>query len=341
MRALDLLTAYRTAPHTDGEETRERAVRLLVDCLRAGMRPQSAFVRIPALFSGEQTMTTVEPGRSVYAGVAAQVRPPGVLDASLLVGYVWADQGRVGASAVACGMDDAASRATAATLAQSYWDARELFTFPMPADSVDRCIEQALRATEIPVFISDAGDNVTAGAPGDVPYVLERLLAHGVARAVVASLVDPAAVAACEAAGVGGQVTATLGGKLDPVNGRPLQVTGSVEACAVVDGEHQAVLRVGGVAVILTAQRAAFTLLDQFQRLGIEPRQEPMIVVKLGYLFPELQAVAAQSLLALSPGIVTPDVTALVYQHVRRPSFPLDHDMAWQPDPRLIRYDGL
>jgi microcystin degradation protein MlrC len=88
--------------------------------------------------------------------------------------------------------------------------------------------------------------------------------------------------------------------------------------------------------VILTAQREAFTMLEQFRRLGIELAQEPMIVVKLGYLFPELQPVAAQSLLALSPGIVNPDITALVYQHVRRPSFPLDPHMAWQPDLRLI-----
>jgi len=332
MRELDLLTAYRTAPHTDVEEARARAVRLLVDCLRAEIRPHTAFVPIPALFSGEQTMTTVEPGQRVYAGVEAQVQPPGVLDASLLVGYVWADQPRVGASAVACGMDAAATRAAAAALAQSYWDARKLFTFPMPADSVDSCIEQAMQATAAPVFISDAGDNVTAGAPGDVPYVLERLLAHGVARAVVASLVDTAAVAACEAAGVSGQVAVALGGKLDRANGRPLQVTGTVEACVVVDGKHKAVLRVGGVAVILTAQREAFTMLAQFRQLGIEPAREPLIVVKLGYLFPELQPVAAQSLLALSPGIVTPDVTALVYQHVRRPSFPLDLHMTWQPD---------
>jgi len=333
MRELDLLTAYRTAPHTDVEETRARAVRLLVDCLRAGIRPHTAFVPIPALFSGEQTMTTVEPGQRVYATVEAQAQPPDVLDASLLVGYVWADQPRVGASAVACGTDAATTRAAAASLAQSFWDARALFTFPMPADSVDRCIERAMQATDIPVFISDAGDNVTAGAPGDVPYVLERLLAHGVARAVLASLVDEAAVVACEIAGVGGQVTVPLGGKLDRANGRPLPVTGTVEVCTVVDGDHQAVLRVGGVAVILTAQRAAFTRLDQFRHLGIEPTQEPMIVVKLGYLFPELQPVAAQSLLALSPGIVNPDVTALAYQHVRRPSFPLDPDMAWQPEP--------
>jgi microcystin degradation protein MlrC len=340
MRELDLLTAYRTAPHTDVEETRGRAVRLLVDCLRAGNRPHIAFVPIPALFSGEQTMTTVEPGRSVYAGVAAQVQPPAVLDASLLVGYAWADQPRVGACAVACGMDAAATRAAAAALAQSFWDARELFTFPMPAGSVDWCIEQAMQAAETPVFISDAGDNVTAGASGDVPYVLERLLARGVARAVLASLVDPAAVAACEAAGVGGQVTVALGGKLDQANGHPLEITGKVEVCAVLDGDRQAVLSVGGVRVILTAQRAAFTLVDQFRQLGIEPAQEPIIVVKLGYLFPELQAVAAQSLLALSPGIVNPDVTALAFHHVRRPSAPLDREVPWQPDPLLLTSHG-
>src|SRR5439155_4010757 len=118
-----------------------------------------------------QTMTTAEPGRRVHAGVTAQAQPPGVLDASLLVGYVWADQPRVGASVVACGTDAAAIGASAATLAQSYWNAREFFTFPMPAASVDRCIEQATQASELPVFISDAGDNVTAGAPGDVPFI--------------------------------------------------------------------------------------------------------------------------------------------------------------------------
>jgi microcystin degradation protein MlrC len=340
LRELDLLTAYRTAPHTDIEETRERAVRLLVDCLRTNTRPHLAFVPIPALFSGEQTMTTVEPGRSVYAGVAAQVQPPGVLDASLLVGYVWADQPRVGATAVACGMDAAATRAAAATLAQSFWDARTSFGFPMPADSVDRCIEQALQATEFPVFLSDAGDNVTAGAPGDVTYVLERLLAHGVARAVFASLVDPIAVAACETAGVGGAVSLTIGGKLDRANARPLDVTGTVDVCAMIDGNQHVVLRVGGIKVILTAQRASFTLLEQFRQLGIEPAEEPLIVVKLGYLFPELQPLAAQSLLALSPGIVNPDVTALGYRRVRRPSFPLDPGMVWSPEPRLITADA-
>src|SRR5262245_40927168 len=57
----------RTAPHIDAEETRARAVRLLLDCLREGIRPHTAFVPIPALFSGEQTMTMVEPGQRVLA----------------------------------------------------------------------------------------------------------------------------------------------------------------------------------------------------------------------------------------------------------------------------------
>ena len=72
--------------------------------------------------------------------------------------------------------------------------------------------------------------NPTAGGAGDVPFVLERLLALGAQGALVASIPDPAAVARCHGAGVGAAVDLELGGKLDPVHGRPLRVRGEVRS---------------------------------------------------------------------------------------------------------------
>ena len=63
MEQLDLITAYRTAPHEDAAETRARALSLLIQCRREGLRPIKAFIPIPLLLSGERTMTLVEPGR--------------------------------------------------------------------------------------------------------------------------------------------------------------------------------------------------------------------------------------------------------------------------------------
>ena len=127
MEQLDLVTAYRTAPHEDALETRARAYSLLLRCLRAGHRPCKAFVPIPVLLSGERTMTLVEPGKRIYAGIESVVDGDGVLDASLLVGFTWADQARSHAAAVALGRDEGATWAAARKLASAYWEARHDF----------------------------------------------------------------------------------------------------------------------------------------------------------------------------------------------------------------------
>ena len=179
MEQLDLITAYRTAPHDDALETRERALRLLLRCLRDGRLPHKAFIRIPLLLSGERTMTLIEPGRSIYAQIPRLIDDDAVLDASLLVGYTWADQARSQAAAVALGWDEAATWSAARALAGAYWDARHDFDFGVPVEEVDDCIRMALAAEASTVFLSDSGDNITAGAAGDCPCLLGRLLAHG------------------------------------------------------------------------------------------------------------------------------------------------------------------
>ena len=229
MDQLDLISAYRTAPHEDTLETRARAFDLLVHCLRGGIRPVKAFIPIPLLLSGERTMTIVEPGRSVYAQIDKVIDGEVVLDASLLVGFTWADQARSQAAAVALGMDEEATWSAVRKLAAAYWDARHDFVFGVPTGSTDECIEMALESRAATVFLSDSGDNVTGGAAGDVPYVLERLLAHRVPKTLYAGLTDAPAVDACFAAGVGASLSLSLGGKLDPVHGKPLSVTGTVK----------------------------------------------------------------------------------------------------------------
>ncbi len=330
MDQVDIVTAYRTAPHEDEAETRERAVRLLVDSLKTGRRPAKAFVSIPLMLPGERAMTTVEPGASLYREVAALARRRGIVDASLLIGFAWADEPRVGASVVVLGDDHATASWAAQDLAAAVWTARRDFAFGMPTGDIDECIDLALAAPEPTVFISDAGDNPTGGAVGDVPAVLERLVARRVQGALFASLADEAAVARCFAAGVGSEVTLSLGGKLDTRHGSPFPLTGRV--VSLHDGPNRhAVLQVNGVTAIVTARRTAFTTLAQFAACNLNPLDFKIVVVKLGYLFPELRRIAPLALLTFSPGAVNPDLTQLSYTSVRRPIYPLDDDMEFCP----------
>ena len=337
LEALDLITAYRTAPHEDAAETRARAFQLLLRCLREGRRPQKAFLPIPVLLSGERTMTLVEPGKSVYAEVARVSAEEALLDASLLVGFTWADQARSQAAAVALAWDADAARSAARRLARAYWDARHEFDFAVPTGTVDACISLALASRASTVFLSDSGDNVTAGAAGDLPFMLERLLAQGAPRTLFAGLADAAAVAACFRAGRGARLELRLGGVLDPVHGRPLPVAGLVQGLHELGrAGRQAILQVDRVDVILTERRLAFTTLAQFRDLGLDPLSYRIVCLKLGYLFPDFQQIAPEAIMAFSPGAVNARPETLPFHNIQRPMYPFDRDFDWSPDPKIM-----
>ena len=214
-----------------------------------------------------------------------------MLDASLLVGFTWADQARSQAAAVALGLDEEATWSGARKLAAAYWDARHDFVFGVPTGSTDECIEMALESTASTVFLSDSGDNVTGGAAGDVPYVLERLLAHRVPKTLYAGLADAAAVEACYAAGAGASLSLSLGGKLDPVHGKPLSVTGTVKTLhQSASSGPQVIFGVDNVDVILSERRLAFTTLAQFTELGLDPLALPHRLLEAGLSLPRFSA---------------------------------------------------
>jgi microcystin degradation protein MlrC len=332
---VNLFTAYRLAPHDDALETRERACTNLLRCLDQGIRPLRAWTRIPVILPGERTSTLVEPGRSLYASLAGSDAVPGVIDASLWVGYVWADQPRSGATVVVTGTDGEAAGQEAEKIARRYWDTRRAFDFVAPAGSADWCIAQAVALADHSIFISDSGDNPTAGGVGDVPSMAERLLAHpafaaGERTAIVASIADAAAVAACFAAGVGNDAAVSLGGKLDPVHGQPLALRGRVTVLLPADrvGGDIAVLRVGGVNLIITSRRKPYHYVRDMQSLGLDPAEHNVTAVKIGYLVPDLRRAAKHAFLALTPGAVNQDIPNLRYTRVPRPVYPLDPAMA-------------
>jgi len=335
----DIWTVYRTAPHRDAPQTLERAMTLLAHCIRGGHRPRPVFVRVPMLLPGERATTDVEPMKSLLELAIEIGRQPGILTAEILVGFGWADAPHSASSVVVIAEDEPHlphARRQAKRLAQALWDQRHNFTFDQEvAASADEAIDLALAAEESCVFIADSGDNPTAGTPGDVPHFLSRLLAKDVPDAIVAGIPDSAAAHACFEAGVGAEVTLSLGGKLDTGHGAPVEVTGKVEHLYHADPDAKdvsiATVQVSGVRVLVTDRRTYFSTLNDFRKAGVEPLDHKIVVVKLGYLMPELRDAAPREILALTPGYSDMDFTRLPYRYVTRPILPLDEDFAWSP----------
>jgi microcystin degradation protein MlrC len=79
---IEMLSAFRTAPHIDREETMQRAAGMLLHCLREKIRPTLLWAPIPVLMPGERSSTEWEPGKRLWAQLPALNREPGVLDVS-------------------------------------------------------------------------------------------------------------------------------------------------------------------------------------------------------------------------------------------------------------------
>lgn len=339
----DLITCYRMAPHEDALQSRKRAVNNLLSRLESGKGKPAykAYVNVPILLPGEKTSTRVDPGKSLYAKVAPAAAQQGIVDAAIWIGYAWADEPRNHAVVMVTGDDERKTMETAEALAQSFWNVRHKFEFIAPTAPLNEALDKAVKSDKHPFMISDMGDNPTAGGAGDVTWTLQEILKRPEFQSdkgpsvIYASLPGPELVDAAIKAGVGGKVDALAGATVDSRFAPPVRLKGTVQS--IVQGDEHAltevVVKVGSVSVIVTSKRRAYHQEDDFKRLGLNPRETDIVVVKIGYLVPELYNMRADWIMALTPGGVDQDLQHLPFKRIDRPMFPFDKDMA-DPDLR-------
>ena len=350
---LDVVTVHRLSPHEDAAETRSRAADNLVCCLRSAEPPQIAWLPVPMLLNGEMTSTIVEPGRTVFA-TSDQVRlQEGVLDAGIWIGFAWADEARCHGAVAVSGFDVRAIKGAAVRLAETYWGARQAFRVVAPSCGG---LEQTVAAAKLgpyPLFVSDSGDNVTAGASGDradllAAFVAGRAELDDGCRVLFAGIADARGVERCLRAGIGADVTVELRSADAPGTSDRVVLDGKVKAITVPVSENLrptspkaaqvAVVESGTLTVALSARRVAFLDREDFEHCGVLPGAFDVVVVKNGYLFPYQRECAAHWFMAITPGSTDLDASRLSYAHRSRPLFPLDREVPGPPsEPLLLR----
>jgi microcystin degradation protein MlrC len=233
------------------------------------------------------------------------------------------------------GDDKEAVTDAAEELATAFWDVRDKFEFVAPVAPLNECLEMAVASKKHPFIISDMGDNPTAGGAGDVTWTLTEILARPEFQTekgpslIYASLPGPEFVEKAVEAGVGGKVEGYAGAAVDARFAPPIKLSGIVKAIENGDeaAETEVVVQVGSVKVIVTKKRKPYHYEKDFTRLGLNPRETDIVVVKIGYLVPELYDMRADWIMALTPGGVDQDLERLGYKRINRPMFPLDKDM--------------
>lgn len=335
---VNIVTGFRTAPHTDIPRTQIHAAQLLLKCIDEAYLPKPQIVKVPIIAEGDSMTTDIYPGDALIEKLWDMEEKNDILCMNLFLGNPWVDAVCAGGAVVAIptpGKENLAGR-LAKELAQKFWDVRSEFHFRAPHAGVDEGIAWAQAQEEGPVFLTDTGDNISGGGSGDNGLMLKALLSKGVQNVLVAGITDPEVVETCKQLQYGDTFRCVLGGKLDPAS-VAVPVTAVYKKTAMIASwpglpVEAVVLGVAGIDVIVFRERTNLVHIDSFKALNLDPANYHIIVMKLGYLWPEFYDVAKDCMMIFTKGSTCEVVADCDFRHVPRPIYPLDKDMQWTPE---------
>ncbi|MGF1525451.1 MAG: M81 family metallopeptidase [Candidatus Competibacterales bacterium] len=325
----DELLVYRTYPHLDMAATGRRAADRLARILKGDTAPQRAFRQIPFLIPLTRGCTWVEPAQTVYQTLATLESQTAVTHLSFACGFSSSDVPHCGPAIVGYGADARAVQGAVDQLYHCVLAREEAFALDLwtVADAVERALEMAARGMS-PVVLADVDDNAGAGHSSDTTWILAELAKRGVQNAGLGVIHDPAAAAAAHGAGVGATLTLGLGGKAGLPGHRPqwgdyrvealspgrFQTTGDYFAGAAMDLGPMAVLRLGGIQIVVASRREQAADQAMFTHLGVDPAAAAILVLKSSVHYrADFQPLAASILEVGAPDQTHP----LPYRHLR------------------------
>ena len=220
-------------------------------------------------------------------------------------------------------------------MASFAWDNRHRF---MQQQSVapDLAVQLAIESDQF-VVLSDTGDSVFGGAPGDSTILLQKLLDLDCPQDCLVPMVDREVVAQAYEIGIGNQMTTRIGGKQDHVFSRPINVEcevlglgGGVTEVEVIgnhsyDAGRTVLLRVKHVLIAVTeTEGIGGNHPVCYEQLGVDVSQAKLAVLKTASNFQYYSGYQPQIVRADTDGMTMSDLVRLPWTRLMRPIFPLD-----------------
>jgi microcystin degradation protein MlrC len=338
-----VVTGYRTYPHIDTYETAKIAGEILMRAMRGEVKPVMAWRNEPMLPHVMRQGTDDHPNKELQHRCAT-MSAEGALAASLFTGFPHADITNAGLSAVVVTDGD---RKLAEELRDELlgraWVEREAFVYKIEPLQQSVARAKAMALGDGPVVLLDHYDNCASGGTMDTTVVLAEILKQGLEDVAAFAIYDPAAVQQAIAAGIGTQVTLSIGGKIAmpaiPAESPPLKVTGTVKTISngryrnrgpmargvMMDMGATVVLDTGTVEIVLISRHVEPSDLNCLSSLGIDPMQKRFVMLKSRIHWRAGLGKMAKAVVdCAGVGVCTSDYGQLKFEKVRRPIYPLD-----------------
>lgn len=342
VQSADALVAYETYPHQDTFDTGRRAAGILLDTIEGKIRPAMALAKVPVIVSAIKGHTDgTGPFADVMRLAKSYERADGIVSVSAFLVHPYIDLPDMGGGAVVIA-DGNESRAVqiAERIAMEYWARR--FELEPALYTVADAIRRGNEIVGGPVLLVETADCCGGGAAGDSVCALRALIDARVEQLSLVPVVDPQAAAACHAAGIGNDISLSLGHKIDPQWGQPLAVCGRV--LGLSDGYFTytggpwsglrktmgptAVLGIGAVRVMISSFPTYDWADEQFRSVGLDAARAKFVVVKNPMNYRDIYAgIARESFVLDTTGPTPPTLRHVTFQRLRRPYFPRDAEI--------------
>ncbi len=325
---VDALVSYRTNPHMDQAERARDAARLLLGFVN-GKKPQRAFVRLPLTPASVTLLTREGPYADAIKYGQSKVGN-GVLDVSIVGGFVFSDSPKNGVAIVINGERGADVRGTALDIATRIWDDRMRFVKRLTS------IEDAMRMEGKTIW-SDAGDNPGGGGTGQTTTLLKKLYEAKADNVLYGNFFEPQIAAAAQGKQ---EITArfsegfTVAAKvLKTTDGKCIGRRG-IWAGRALELGPTAALQIGGIAAVCVSKRKQCADPVFFEMHGLDIAAARTVVVKsrghfrggFDQFFTPERVIEVDT-----PGLTSPVLERLDFKGLPRPVFPLDVDAKWTP----------
>ncbi|MDF9824208.1 microcystin degradation protein MlrC [Breznakia sp. PF5-3] len=341
VESANIIRSFREAPHTDIPETVQFVCRELVKLVRERRRITPVYRKLPLILGGEQTVSLDEPVKSINCFMDALEEDERILSASWHVGYIRHDTPVAGCGIVVIPCDDKYrdyANEKADELASFVFDRRHEFHYTGITKQPEEALNMALNFEGRPVVISDSGDNVTSGSMGVNTFILEQVISVEKLQKKVlfASIHDVNTYQQLMSYSIGSIVTIKVGMGIDELS-KPveLKVTvkykGRQEGTRMYgeDGDYGGLVRVSVVNkpidIVICENNHSFVEIHQIEACGCSLDDYDILIVKQGYIHPELLEAGKLCIMSLTKGATLQDTSALDFKLIMRPMFPIDN----------------
>ncbi|MBU6114325.1 M81 family metallopeptidase [Mammaliicoccus lentus] len=330
----NIIYSYRTVPHTDQFDIERKTANLLIEAIKDNEVVNPIIIDLPIIIPGEKALASDEPLKTILEKLYEIEDYEEIASANFFICHAWNDTVNTRSSVVVSPKNKKSisiAFAKAKELADYIFRERKNFDFNAEVLSPRKAIQKAVNLNENLIFISDSGDNSTAGAQGNRVDMLEVTMNEDLKdkKVLISAIYDETAFVTLDNYNINDNVSLYIG---TPLNEK-VKFNGVVKSKGDLMGYLNATNdKVGetitisnnNIDLIVSNSGESFITLNHFKKANVNVNDYDIIIVKQGYLFNELSNLSDKSILSLTQGETYQLIENIDYKNILRPIYPID-----------------